>query len=997
MKVYLPLFKTILLYTLLSFSLNFVQAQCSTADFQWAKTFGGTSSDQGIGITTDANGNVFTTGYFNGTVDFDPTTTINNLTANGSNDIFISKLDKNGNFLWAKAIGGTSFDRGYGISTDANGNVYTTGYFNGTVDFDPNAGVTNLTANGDKDVFILKLDNNGNFVWAKAFGGSNYDFGYDITTDTNGNIYTTGYFSGTVDFDPSSGINNLTSIGSYDVFILKLDANGNFDWAKAIGGSGYDKAEDITTDANGNVYTTGYVNGLVDFDPNAGVHNLTAYGGDDVFILKLDTNGNFVWAKAIGGTAREFATGITTDTIGNIFTTGGFQGTADFDPNVGVHNLTSNGMNDIFISKLDSNGNFVWAKAIGGIDNDFGYGITTNESVYTTGSFTGTADFDPDAGVHNLTSNGYYDGFILKLSQCVFSMSITAQTNLSCNGNSSGSLTVTSVHGGPNYAYAWSNGSTTSSGASTTNTVSNLSAGTYTVTVTDMSGLSKTASATITEPTLLVASSIVDEQESCLNTMDGQLTASATGGTPPYSYAWSTSTSSVPFATTATINGLTASAYTVTVTDANGCTAIINDTIIHKLATTNTVSYTACDSMVSPSGIYTWNTSGAYIDTLVNSIGCDSILMINLTINASSTSTQTITACNNYTAVSGTKNWTSSGVYSDTIPNAVGCDSVLTINLTINTFTTSHQTITACNQYASPSGSFSWTVSGTYHEVIPNAAGCDSLMTIDLTIIHSSDSTISIETCNTYSGVSGNQNWTTSGVYADTVPNSAGCDSVITINLIVNNAMATTIRPEICAGDSFQVGSNWYATEGTYMDTLATVAGCDSVVTTMLSVETVDVSVTELGSGWLRADNSFATYQWVNCDSNYAFVPGATNNRFEPTATGNYAVIVSTTNCSDTSDCYYVNILGVKQISDQIDMEVYPNPAGADKSTVTVKVNNVKDYELNIRDLAGKLIYSEKNIIENTNFIDVTKFAAGTYFIEVSTDDFKQYQKLIVQ
>jgi hypothetical protein len=153
-------------------------------------------------------GDVYTTGIFQDTIDFNPGTGVANLSAVGEEDVFILKLDANGNFLWAKSFGGIEMDQGYSIAIDAEGNVYTTGYFIDTVDFDPGTGVTNLSAVGGKDIFILKLDPNGNFVWAKSFGGIE---GIGIAIDGMGNVITTGYFSDTVDFDPGTGVMNLTS------------------------------------------------------------------------------------------------------------------------------------------------------------------------------------------------------------------------------------------------------------------------------------------------------------------------------------------------------------------------------------------------------------------------------------------------------------------------------------------------------------------------------------------------------------------------------------------------------------------------------------------------------------------------------------------------------------------------------------------------------------------------------------------------------------------
>ncbi|MGC6468655.1 MAG: SBBP repeat-containing protein, partial [Chitinophagales bacterium] len=197
------------------------------ANFEWAKSFGGTFDDQGYSIALDASGNVYTTGWFAGTVDFDPGAGTNNLTAQGSADVFVQKLDPLGNLIWAKSFGGTSADQGYSIALDASGNVYTTGRFRGTVDFDPGAGLATLTSAGSDDVFIQKLDPLGNLIWAKSFGGTSADYGYSIAVDASGNVYTTGYFQGTVDFDPGAGTNNLTAQGNRDVFIQKLDPLGN--------------------------------------------------------------------------------------------------------------------------------------------------------------------------------------------------------------------------------------------------------------------------------------------------------------------------------------------------------------------------------------------------------------------------------------------------------------------------------------------------------------------------------------------------------------------------------------------------------------------------------------------------------------------------------------------------------------------------------------------------------------------------------------------------
>ncbi|MBB5332801.1 SBBP repeat-containing protein [Chryseobacterium koreense] len=397
----------------------FVEKLDAAGNFLWAKSFGGTGNDESNFMNLDASGNLYIVGVFAGAVDFDPGTGVANLTSNGTTDAFLQKLDANGNFIWVKSLGGNStIQYGNAVSVDFSGNVYTTGYFYGTLDFDPGTGVSELTSNGGVDVFIQKLDNNGNFLWAKSFGGSGNERGKSIAIDTSGNVFTTGYYTDTADFDPGTAVFNLTSNYGYDIFVQKLDPNGNFVWAKSFGSSVLnDYGNSVATDASGNVYTGGYFGGTVDFDPGSGTYSLTA-DVYDVFIQKMDSQGNFLWAKSFGGPNDDEGNSIALDTSGNVYTTGFYRGTVDFDPGAGIYSLTSSGNSDVFIQKLDSGGNFKWAKSFGGSGNDEGHSIAVNTlgDIYTAGLFFNTVDFDPDAGVYTLTSTGSADIFVQKLN-----------------------------------------------------------------------------------------------------------------------------------------------------------------------------------------------------------------------------------------------------------------------------------------------------------------------------------------------------------------------------------------------------------------------------------------------------------------------------------------------------------------------------------------------------------------------------------------------------
>ncbi len=389
--------KTFLLFILVLCSVAFC---AQNVDWLWVKQAGGTDSDVGKSIAVDANGNSYVTGYFRGNATFGSTT----LSSIGNTDIFFAKLDSNGNWLWANQAGGWNYDYGYSIAVDANGNSYVTGYFKFSVTF----GTTTLTNSGNPDIFVAKLDNNGNWLWAKQAGGISGDIGYSITVDANGNSYVTGIFSGSATF----GTITLIGFGGYDIFVAKLDSNGNWLWAKQAGGISDDYGNSIAVDANGNSYFTGWFSDSVTF----GNTTLTSSRYADIFVAKLGNNGNWLWAKQAqtGGTLYDdcFSYGIAVDANGNSYVTGYFEGSINF----GTTTLTSIGSWDFFVAKLDSNGNWLWAKQTGGTNYDYGCGITVdaNENSYVTGVFYSNSITFGTITLTN-SSSGYADIFVAKL------------------------------------------------------------------------------------------------------------------------------------------------------------------------------------------------------------------------------------------------------------------------------------------------------------------------------------------------------------------------------------------------------------------------------------------------------------------------------------------------------------------------------------------------------------------------------------------------------
>ena len=336
-------------------------------------------------------------------------------------------------FTWARQLVGTTQDLGYAIAVDPAGSVYTVGTFRGIVDFDPGPGTHDLTSVDPADAYITKLDSAGNLVWAKEFvgTGSSTIVPYGVAVDAGGDVYTVGVFFGTVDFDPGAEIDDMTALtvsGAFDVFVSKLDSAGNFVWAKRLGrdagcgavcSNSNTHAAAVAVDSSGDVYTVGWFNGMADFDPGPGVYDRTSAGGDDIFISKLDSAGNFVWAAQVGGLADEEARGVAVDSGGNVISVGRFGSEGlDFDPGPGVYARSGPGY-DAFILKLDGAGNFVWAKQLGGPlwDEAFAVALDPYDDVYTVGRFSGLADFNPsDVADYRLKAFGVYDTFISKLT-----------------------------------------------------------------------------------------------------------------------------------------------------------------------------------------------------------------------------------------------------------------------------------------------------------------------------------------------------------------------------------------------------------------------------------------------------------------------------------------------------------------------------------------------------------------------------------------------------
>lgn len=368
----------------------------------------------------DDSGNVYTAGYYTGTVDMDPGPGTYNLSPVGARDVYVLKLDRNGNFMWAKSLGGTSDEDLSSLALDASGYVYFSGTFRFTADLDPGPGVYMATGPTTtmlrRQGFFEKLDRNGNFIWAKVFE-ANDQASISYLSFKNGSMYAFGGYLDSVDLDLGPGTYRRKASVDGSNFMMKMDTAAQLIWVKTMIKISF---QSLAFDAKTNFYIGGTFSLTGDFDMGPGVYNMTSAGNQDAFVLKLDSNANFIWAKRMGGTMIESGNSIALDDSMNIYIGGDLEGgTANFDPGISNYTILSAGNMDAYIAKFDSAGHFIWVKGFGSSSYEHLPYLTADGpgNIYATGYFSNTVDFDPGPGIYNMVSVGSTDVFLLKLDR----------------------------------------------------------------------------------------------------------------------------------------------------------------------------------------------------------------------------------------------------------------------------------------------------------------------------------------------------------------------------------------------------------------------------------------------------------------------------------------------------------------------------------------------------------------------------------------------------
>ncbi len=438
----------------------------------WAQTWGGSWSTFGDETETDGDGNVYVSGTFSDTVDFDPSIDMEEHTSNGYTDLYVTKFNASGGHDWAATWGSSSYDKPCLFTPSDSDGVYVAGRFLDSIDLDPGPGTDVHTSSAASiDNYLFKLDTNGNYLWGVSWGNGTEDSVNGIDTDNEGNVYLAGSFWGSIDLDPGPNVDEYVSEGNTDAYMVKFDAHGNLVWALTWGSGGYDTADDLLVDDSGNIYVHGDIQYTVDLDPGPGTDEVHA-GQGGVYLSKLDTSGNYYWNSEwfknhsapcqkmafdshgnilftggyIGFLSQTWlfvrkmddsgnglwevswgipqpkkGDGLCVDDDGNIYVTGIFTGLVDLDPGPGFDEHDANGSVDSYLIKLDPSGNYIWGRAleysmsstIPGIGPDV---AAFQNSLFVSGTFRGTCDLDPGPGKDHHTSDDQYSAYLTRFN-----------------------------------------------------------------------------------------------------------------------------------------------------------------------------------------------------------------------------------------------------------------------------------------------------------------------------------------------------------------------------------------------------------------------------------------------------------------------------------------------------------------------------------------------------------------------------------------------------
>lgn len=912
----------------------------STGDLIWAGSIGSNGSDQIYEIDLDSDGNIYAAGSFSFTVDFDFSENIAEATSSGSSDAFIVSYTSDGDLRWYNTIGASSVDEAIGVCVDENDLIYLTGRFNGEVDFNPGVEIDLLTGLST-DVFFASYTSEGEYNFAKNFGGTGFDVG-NVIFAQNSILTIGGLFALVADFDPSTNIverigDNQTSFfaeysalngdfvnvaamedrnggddwawdievdsegfayvcgsfegnplfgatnsgfnsnGDADAYLAKFSPSGDLVWAKQFGDTEADAARGLAISDDGFVYVVGEFEGIMEVNTGNGNETLASAGNRDAFIIKYDLNGNYIWSVAIGGGADDAAFAIALDPSGNPFICGQFRGLANFDPLGAGFELTPNN-NDIFIAGYSANdASLIWAKQINGPSNEFGRTISfdSNGNVVAGGIFAGTIDVDPGPDNLQVTSNGSNDGLLVKLDP---------QGNyiwhIQLGGSSSDAITAASFDDENNLYVSGHFNDVLDADMNSGETLLTSNGGNDIMIIKYLDEIDPTDSA----PILDWAYSFGNESDNyAFNIHSANNSIYLTGG----------SRGEISFDYTGAANP---SAYS----------GVNDDIYLAKLSSSGDYQY----------AFYIPGDRGQEYGYSIATDGDDVFLV---------------------------------GAFDGNIDVQPGNQENL----------------------LSPIGDRDGFII-KYGASEP----CEN-----------SSSSLSEIVCSSF--ILNETTYDVSGEFTQIISNAAGCDSIITLNLTVLNPTESVINESSC--DVFTLNGTEYDASGSYTQIVQNSVGCDSTITLVLDINPINPTVNQAGS-LLTAEDEVAEFQWYDC-VNMVIIDGEVSQSFEVTTEGSFAVILNNGACIDTSECFEFETVDLDFVGTAIGFEVFPNPSNG--LFFIKNLENNSRIQIYVYSVQGELLV-EDLIEANGGKIDLTNLTKGVYLMRLANNNETSTKRLII-
>lgn len=505
----------------------------------WAKRAQGNDNDEGRSVTTDAAGNIYVTGTFESTsITFGATTLTNSSTFG---EIFVVKYNPAGNVLWANAYGGNQQESGDCIRADNAGNTYLTGSFQSLSVLFGNSGVIN---SGTSDAFLTKIDVNGNPLWSKQIGGTQFETGNAVTVDGSGNVYVSGDYNSA----PLSSY-NLSNGGGFDIFLAKYGATGNLLWSKGIGGTGNELVNALSVDGSGDIYLAGSFSTPV---LNLGAMTISNQSARDMLLVRYNPSGTAQWAKRVGGNTSSHPTDLFVDQSTGVYMSGLFDlPSVNFGAN-SLSNQASSGLEG-FVTKYNTSGTDLWSRSVGAPADQSVWGVAADNTgnVFVTGVYNTSLTL----GGEVLTGGSGVEGFVAKL--CAVPSQPTVVSNVTVCAKATGTLQVLTP---PGTSAAWYNAASGGSPLITgSNSFTAANTGTFYAQSTGTNGCSN--------PSRVPVSLFVRPGVSV--TMTGSV---LTANTPGATYKWIECNKDSVLNVTTQSYSVTKTGYYAVISNANGCT-----------------------------------------------------------------------------------------------------------------------------------------------------------------------------------------------------------------------------------------------------------------------------------------------------------------------------------------------------------------------------------------------------------------------------------------